>query len=118
MSAACRMKRDVAGCDASLCFGDELERDSVHAVAETCGLGAVVEDVADVRVAARAEDFRTNLWKTPVLLLAHVALRDRRPEARPARLRVVLRLRAEEREVAADAQVRAARVLLVEGARV
>ncbi len=42
---------------------------------------------------------------------------DGLPEARPARVRVVLRLRAEERQVAADAEVRAARVVLVERAR-
>src|SRR5205085_7207727 len=53
-----------------------------------------------------------------VLHLAHVALRERGPEARPARVRVELSLRTEDREVAADAQVRAARVLLVERARV
>src|ERR1044072_5004202 len=109
------MKRDVSYTSS---LGDEREGDAVHAVAQALRVESVVEGVAEVRVAARAEYFGADFWESPVLLLAHVALRDGSPEARPARLRVVLRLRTEEREVAADAQVCAARVLLVERARV
>src|SRR5439155_1700485 len=48
-----KVKPPKKGSPASF-FGDELERDRVDAVAQTGGLGAVVEDVAQVRAAAGA----------------------------------------------------------------
>src|SRR6185503_14261852 len=85
----------------------ELERRGVHAVAQARGLGAVVEDVPEVRVATRAQHLGALREPAVVLLLRDVLLRHRLEEARPAGAGVELGLGAEERQAAAGALVHA-----------
>src|SRR5208337_1451914 len=75
----------------------------VHAVAQAGGLGAVVEDVAQVRVALGAQHFVAGHTDAAVGLVLHVLLGDRLPEAGPAGAGVELGRRAEQRVLAADA---------------
>src|SRR5512132_4331335 len=83
----------------------ELERAGVDAEALPRRLRAVVEDVAEMAAAGRADDL---LAHHPVALVdPHLDGVERRRlgEARPARAGVVLRLRPEELGAAAGAAV-------------
>src|SRR5262245_1342784 len=80
----------------------ESQRDRVDAVAEARRLRAIVEQVAEVRVATHA--FHLALGTALARLPVHdVLLRDRRGEARPTRTGIELVGGAEERIVATDA---------------
>src|SRR5262249_56928312 len=95
---------------------EELEGHAVHAVAQPGGARAVVEDVAQVAAAAAAVDLRADHEEAAIGRRADGSL-DRLIAAGPARAAVELRVRGEERQVAAGAAVRAVAVLLVERAR-
>ena len=66
---------------------------------------AVVKDVPQVRVADGAADLRSGHGKLPILLVGHVLVANRGPEARPSTAGVELRLGAKELIAAADALV-------------
>src|SRR5215217_563011 len=78
----------------------EAERGRVDAVAQACRRGAVVKDMPQVRLAHGAANLRAPHKEAAVLFGLDVMLVDGRVEARPARARVVLRLRAKERRAA------------------
>ena len=86
---------------------DEAQRHPIHAVAKAGRLRAVVEDVAEMRIAERAGDRGAHHAEGLVLDLDDVLLGDRLPEARPAGAGIELRVGIEERGVAADAAVEA-----------
>ena len=90
----------------------EVERRRVHAVAQPRRLRPVVEDVAEVRVAAPAEHFRAGEEEAAVLVRLHARRRAGRREARPAGARVELRLRVEEGVAAGGAGVDARGVVV------
>src|SRR6185369_7203114 len=101
-----RLRREAAAWDLALGLaGLELERGRVHAVPKARRLRTIFEDVAQVRVARRADDFRAALEPAVVVDIAHVLGGDGCVEARPARTRVVFCLRVEQRCAAADASV-------------
>src|SRR5512134_44081 len=90
----------------------ELERRRVDAVALAGGLGAVVEDVPEVRGAARAVHLRAAHEVARVLLRLDRVGRDRLPVGRPAGPGVELVRRAKQRLAAADATVHALLVVV------
>src|SRR5579864_3284501 len=61
----------------------ELERDGVHAVPQAGWPGTVVEDVAQMAAAARAEHLGPGVAEAVVFTGRYVILRNGRPEARP-----------------------------------
>src|SRR5687768_10693704 len=85
----------------------ELQRLGVQAEAQPRRARAVVEEVAQVRIAPRAVDLRADHAVAEVRLFADVLTGDGLEEARPAGARLELRIRAKERQVAPDAQVHA-----------
>src|SRR6185436_19728212 len=95
----------LAGAVLCLLRGLEVEGRRVHAVAKAGRLGTVVEHVPQVRVAASAADLVPLHEQGAVLADLDVLLRDRIPEAGPARARLELRVRAEELGAAGDAPV-------------
>ncbi len=89
----------------SLCSGqfDEAHGCGVHAVAQTGGSGAIVEGVAEMRVAEAAGDGGTDHHQASIDLIDYVFFRDGLPEAGPAGARIEFGVGAEEGEIAADA---------------
>src|SRR5690606_9586330 len=77
----------------------------VHAEALAGGLRAVGEDVAEVAVAPSAAGLGADHPVARVGVQGDPVRRDRLPEARPARPRVVLGVGAEQLEVAHDTAV-------------
>src|SRR5271157_3784093 len=63
---------------------DEEQRRRIHAVAQAGRLGAIVEDVSQVRVTFCTQHLVAGHAKAAVRVLLYVLLRDRFPEARPA----------------------------------
>ena len=61
----------------------KIQRDRVDAVALVRGRRAVIEDMAEVPVAAGAKNFRAHHEEAPIRLRAHGTLLRRRVEARP-----------------------------------
>ena len=83
----------------------EVECGGVDAVAQSCRGRAVVEDVAEVTAAGGAHDLGPGHPVARVRLGHDAVERRRLEEARPARARVELRLRAEELGATARAAV-------------
>src|ERR1039457_6990039 len=81
----------------------EVERGRVHAVAQAGGLGAVIEEVAQVRVTLDAPHLRALHADAAVGVDLDVLFGNGRPEAGPAGARVELSLRAEQGILAAHA---------------
>src|SRR5256885_1530680 len=96
-------------------LGRERQRQAVHAVAQARGLGAVVEDMAQVAAAAAAMHLGAQHAVGAVLARGH-GLVQRLPEAGPAGAAVELGLGREQRQRAARAGKGAGAVLLVQGA--
>ena len=90
----------------------EIQRRRVHAVALLGRLGAVVEDVAQVRIALAAQHLHAPHAVAGVRLHPDVFRRYGRPEAGPSGARIVLGVRMEQRRAAADALVRAGFVIV------
>src|SRR5205807_4026221 len=91
----------------------KFKRYRVQAVALMGRRWAVVEHVAEVRVAARTADLDPAHAVAVVGEIRHVVGIERLEEARPAGARVELRIRREQRQTAQPAHVRA-RLLVVE----
>src|SRR4051794_30061335 len=91
----------------------ELERAAVDAVADPCRVRAVVEHVAQVPAAARAQHLGASHAVAHVALGLHGVALGRLVEARPARAGRELRVRAEQLGAAAGTPVGAARLLVV-----
>src|SRR2546423_3666693 len=96
-----------------LAHGRELEADRVDAVALASGRRAIVEDMALVRSAARADDFRADHAVAGVADSFEMTLGKRRGEARPAGAALELGAAVKQGE-AAQAAGEDARALLVE----
>src|SRR4029077_14783579 len=92
--------------------GDELHGSRVHAVAQPRRLRAVLEDVAEMAAAARADDLDPAHEPGVVDVLVDRLLVDGGPEARPARAGLELRVGAEELLAAAGAHVGALGVIV------
>src|ERR1022692_1448922 len=92
---------------ASLFLGVELERGRVHAIALPGRLRTVVEDVAEMRVAGRAQDFGTARQKAVVGLGADRFGAGGRVKARPSATGVELGFGIEEQGAAARAAIAA-----------
>src|SRR3569623_1143982 len=90
----------------------EPQRRRVDAVAQASRLRAIREDVAEVRVAELAPDLGAVHPVRAVVDLAAPRPGARRPEARPARARVELLGRAEQRLAGDDVDVDPRRVVL------
>src|SRR5579862_9322199 len=104
-------------CESSgFCARKEAKSQRVHAIAQTGGFGAVIEDVTEMRVAEGADDFVAAHSKTQIYFCGDVFFGDGRPEAGPAGSRVEFRIGAKERVGAADATVKAGVVVVVIGA--
>src|SRR3984893_14396050 len=86
---------------------DELQGDAVHAVPKARGLGAIVEDVAQMPSAPATVHFRADHEELAVARGPHRAI-EGGPEAGPARAAVELRVRGKKRQVAAGAGIGAA----------
>src|SRR6266481_1506519 len=97
---------------------DKSQGCGIHAVAQACGLRAVREDVAQVRITERAFHFRAHGAVAEVFPLANIFFCDGRPETRPARAGIEFRAGIEERIAAADAAVESRGVLIVKRSRV
>ncbi len=95
-------------------FLTEEKCGGVDAVAQLRRRWAVLEDVAEVRIAAHAVDFRSHHAVRVVSRAADGFLRDRLEKTRPARARFKLRIRAEQRQAARDAGVEPELVIVVE----
>src|SRR5262249_19027763 len=93
---------------------DELEGDGVHAVAQAGGLGAVVEDVAEVSAAAGAEDLGALHAVGAVGVLVDVGGVKGLEEAGPAGAGVELGVALEERQAAEAADVDAVELVVGE----
>ena len=87
--------RDPPGHPAGRSGGGEVHRRAVHAIALAGGLGAVVEDMAQMPAAARAFDFGAGNADAGIAHRHHRAL-QRRVEARPAGAAFELGLAAEQ----------------------
>src|SRR3954452_2904971 len=94
----------------------EHQRKTVHAVAQAGGLGAVVEDMAEMAAAAAAMDFGAQHAEGAVLGLADRVL-QRLPETRPAGAALELGIGREQRQVAAGAGERALAMFFQQRAR-
>src|SRR6266516_1832931 len=97
--------------------GLEFQRGSVHAVALSGRLRAVVEDVAEMAAAAAAMHFGSRKDEAVIVRSADRVL-DRREEARPPGAAVELGFGAEQRQIASGAGKNAGAVLVVERARI
>ena len=62
----------------------ELERHSVHAVAQTGGHWPVIEDMTQVSIASRTQNFSTSFGKRVVSSLQNISLVNRGPKAGPS----------------------------------
>src|SRR5690242_16102685 len=72
----------LPGCP-SLSFRFEFQRHAVHAVAQSCRLRAIVENMAEMSLALRTQDGGARHAKSRVDLGCDCTL-ERRPETRPA----------------------------------
>jgi hypothetical protein len=84
---------------------NKVHRRRIHAVPQPRRLRTVIEHVPQVRLALPAFHFGPHHPQRVVVILNHVLLGDRLPETRPPRPRLKLRLRTEQRIVAADTPV-------------
>src|SRR5690606_33934982 len=96
--------------------GREAQRRGIHAVTQSGRLGAVVEHVAQVRIATCTCDLGADHAEAEVAALAHVFGGDWLPEAGPAGARFELGGRIVQRRVAAQAAEHALAVFLKQGA--
>src|SRR5271168_3638065 len=69
----------------SLALLDELQRGGVHAITKVRGLGAVIENMAQVSVALRAFNFGAGHSESRVVQFANILFCYGRPEAWPSR---------------------------------
>ncbi len=68
-------------------------------------MGAIFEDVPQVSMASRTQDFRADHAMLTISLLCDRFLADGLPEAGPSRPGIVFGLRTEQRLMAADAVI-------------
>src|ERR1700676_764246 len=88
-----------------LLFRLQLQRCRIDAVAQAGGAGAVVEDVAEMAVALRAQHFGADHAVADVALFVNVVLRRRLGKARPAAAGIEFGIRFEQRLSAAGADI-------------
>jgi hypothetical protein len=93
---------------------EKAERGGIHAVAQAGGLGAVGEDVAQMRIAERAFHFGAHGAVAEIFSLVNIFTGDGGPETRPARARVKFRAGIKKRIAAGDAAIESRGVLIVE----
>ncbi len=93
---------------------DELHRHRIHAVAQAGGPRAIVENMAQMRIATGADHLGAHGTETGVGLLDYILLGNGLPETGPAGARVELGIRVIQRRGAADAAERAMTVLVIQ----
>src|SRR6185295_9789943 len=103
-AGSCASSPDASG-------GPELERQAVHAIAQAGGLRPVVEHVADMAAATRAQHFGALHQQAAIRMLDDGA-GQWAPEARPAGAAFELGCRAEQRQRAAGAGKRPLAMLI------
>src|ERR1700761_2085793 len=86
-------------------FRLQLQRRRIDAVAQAGRAGAVVEDVAEMAAALRAQHFGPDHAVADVTLLVDMALGGRRGEARPAAAGIELGVGFEQRLPTASADI-------------
>jgi hypothetical protein len=110
------------GCPGGRCVRVRLrrrfktQRDGVEAVAQAGGTRTVLEDVAEVGIAPRTDDFRARHAVAAVDDRFDIFLRHRLEETWPAGAGIEFRVRFEQGQVTADAVVDAILVVIVEHA--
>lgn len=97
--------------------GHEAQGDGIDAVAQAGGPRPVLEDVAEVGVAPRAEHLRAHQAQAAILAQDDAVRRDGPEVARPAGAGFELGVRRKQRQAAADARVGARRVVVEKRAR-
>ena len=68
--------------------GDELERNTIHAITETSRLGPIVENMSEVAPAAVTMNLGADQEKEAAVLRCFDRSLDRSPEARPTRFAI------------------------------
>src|SRR4029079_2656826 len=96
--------------------GRELQRHTIHAVAQPGRRRSVLEDVPEMSAAAAAVHFGAR-HEERLIDRGADRVRERLPEARPPGAVLKLRLRGEQRQIAARAGKRSLALFLVERAR-
>ena len=70
--------------------GDELERNTIHAITETSRLGPIVENMSEVAPAAVTMNLGADQEKEATVLRCLYCPLDRSPETRPTSLTIEL----------------------------
>src|SRR5580704_4687479 len=94
-------------------FRLQLQRRRIDAVAQAGRAGAVIEDVAEMAAALRAQHFGPHHAVADVALLVDMALGGRRGKARPAAAGIELGVGFEQRLAAAGADIGAGPLLML-----
>ena len=75
---------DLSLCRPGLRSSHELHRRRIHAITQSCRSRAIIEDMAQMRIALAALDLRTRHAKTIVDNFDHILFCNRLPKAGPA----------------------------------
>ena len=70
--------------------GNELKRDTIHAITEASGLGPIVENMSEVASTAATMNLGADREKEATILRCFYGPLDRSPEARPTRFTIEL----------------------------
>ena len=74
----------------------ELQRGSIHAIAQSSWLGTVIENMSEMPATTFAEHFRTRGKERVVFFSFDRVFRDRLVKTRPTRAGIKLRIRTEQ----------------------
>ena len=101
------------------CSADEVQGNGIHAVAQTGWLRPIIENMAEMCIAARTGHRDTLHEETIVLRLHDIQFGNRLPETGPSGTRIELGCRVVECGIAADAAVdpRSMIIIVLAGAR-
>src|SRR2546428_922540 len=81
----------------------KLQRHTVHAIAQSGWFRPVIENMAHVGITPCAQHLSPRFGQAVVNLFTHIFFGNRRPKAGPSRVRIKLRLGAEQWQLAGDA---------------
>jgi hypothetical protein len=97
--------------------GDELERDTVHAITQTSWLRAAVKDMPKMTSAAAAMDLGSDQEEEAAFLRCSDCSVNWSPETGPTRPAVELGVGGEQWQIAAGTEIVAGSIFLIERAR-
>src|SRR5258708_24268240 len=80
----------------------ELERQPIHAITQPGRFWTILEDMAKMSIAPRAENLSAGFSQAVVSSFPDVSFGYRRPKAGPASVRLELCLRTKQRKITAD----------------